>query len=188
MMKFLLFTALLLSTGSAFSPSKANSKKKLETTTTTTTTLFNVPPPSIDDKEAFKAFSNRQPAPASFFELQKDCIRSTKLAIRDGFQLLEVEFPPLPANILDLDDVSAYDVAIANLKLAVEYARGFSADKNVAIMFPDESEACIAVEKLTGKEDVGVTTDVEAGITISSLRRSEEGDDRIIKVRWRVLL
>ena len=91
-------------------------------------------------------------------------------------------FPPLPANVLELDDVSAYDVAQANLKLALEFAKGYSADKNVAILFPDESEAKIAVEKLTGKDDIGTITEYEAGIRISSLRRSEEGDERILKV------
>lgn len=184
-MKFLLCSVFLLLSSAtpciAFSPS--SKQATTAATTTTTTTLFNVPPPSTDDKEAFKAFANKQPAPASFFELQQDCIRSTQLAIDDGLRLLEVEFPPLPANILELDDVSAYDVAIANLRLAVEFAKGFTSDRKVGILFPDESEAKIGVEKLTGQEDVGLTTEVDAGIIISSLRRSEEGDNRIIKVR-----
>ena len=37
-----------------------------------TTALFNVPPPSVDDVKAFKEYSNRQPPPASFFDLQQD--------------------------------------------------------------------------------------------------------------------
>jgi hypothetical protein len=99
--------------------------------------------------------------------------------------LLEVEFPPLPANVLELDDVSAYDVAQANLKLAIEFARGFSTDsKNVAILLPDESEAFIAIETLTGRDDVNnPITEIEAGVTISCLRRSDEDDDRSFKVR-----
>jgi len=153
------------------------------------TKLFNIPPPSTDDKEAFKAYADKQPAPSSFFELQQDCFRSAELAMRDGYDLLEVEFPPLPASVLELDDVSAYDVSRANLKLAVELARGFvatgggeeGAGRRVTILFPDESEAKISVEALTGEEDVGVVTEVEPGIVISSLRRSEEGDDRILK-------
>lgn len=105
------------------------------------------------------------------------------MAIKDGVELLEVEFPPLPAKVLELDDVSAYDVASANLKLAIEFARGFAGEKNTAILFPDQSESQIAVERLTGKEDyVEPVTEIEAGITISSLRRSEEGDDRLLKV------
>lgn len=149
------------------------------------TTLYNVPPPSQEDTVAFKEFASKQAPPASFFELQQDCIRSAKMAIKDGYPLVEVEFPPLPAKVLELDDVSAYDVSQANLKLALEFSKGFSTDgKNVAVLFPDESEAAIAVERLTGKDDVGTfrAVEVEAGITVSSLRRSEEGDDRIFKV------
>ena len=179
-MKIVISTVLVFSSiCHAWIPSK-QVRNKLPTTGTA---LFNVPPPSTDDKEAFKKFADKQPAPASFFELQQDCIRSVELAIKDGIQLMEVEFPPLPANVLELDDVSAYDVAQANLKLALEFAKGFSAEKNVALLFPDESEAKIAVEKLTGKDEVGPITEYEAGITISSLRRSDEGDDRILKVR-----
>jgi hypothetical protein len=149
------------------------------------THIFNIPAPSTEDKEAFKAYANKQAPPASFFELQQDCIRSAKVAIRDGYQLLEVEFPPLPANVLELDDVSAYDVAAANMNLAVQFARGFVVDnQKVAILLPDESEAQIAIERWTGKDDFGgYAAEVEAGVTISSLCRSEEGDDRLIKVR-----
>lgn len=155
-------------------------------TTTTTTALFTVPPPSTEDREAFKEYASRQPPPASFFELQKDSIRAAKLAIKDGYDLLEVEFPPLPAKVLEMDDVSAYDVAQANLDLAVKFARGFTVDGStrVTILFPDESEAKIAIETATGKEDVKPTTEIDSGITISSLRRSEEGDDRAFKVRY----
>jgi len=168
---------------SAFSPSAT--QQTLSSSRTSSTKLFNIPPPSVDDIEGFKAYADKQAAPASFFELQSDCLRSTQLAIRDGFDLLEIEFPPLPANVLDLDDVSAYDVAQANLKLALDLARGFikTADEpqKISILFPDESEAQIGVESLTGQEDVGAITELEPGIVISSLRRSEEGDDRILK-------
>lgn len=174
----------------AFSPSSIPQQQH---SSSSSTKLFNIPPPSVDDKEAFKAYADKQSAPASFFELQSDCLRSTQLAIRDGYDLLEIEFPPLPANVLELDDVSAYDVAQANLKLALDLARGFvktseeGVDPKISIMFPDESEAKIGVESLTGQEDVGVITELEPGICISSLRRSEEGDDRILKVRIHML-
>lgn len=108
--------------------------------------------------------------------------------MEDGELLLEVEFPPLPANVLELDDVSAYDVASANLNMALEFSKGLIAGgikQNIAIMLPDEDEAKIAIERMTGKRDeyIAPTTQVESGITISSLRRSDENDDRIIKVR-----
>lgn len=151
---------------------------------TTTTAIFNIPPPSESDTVAFKEYASKQSPPASFFELQQDCIRATRLARNDNHKLLEVEFPPLPANVLELDDVSAYDVAEANMKLALEYAKGLlvaSADesgsaslKKIAILLPDEPEAEIAIEK-TG------TANPYPGITISSLRQSDPDDDRYIR-------
>jgi hypothetical protein len=80
----------------------------------------------------------------------------------------------LPANVLELDDVSAYDVAQANVRLAVEYTRGFAGPsaekcpKRVAIMLPDETEARIALEKLTGLPHT--MEEVKAGMTLSRLR------------------
>lgn len=152
--------------------------------------LYNIPPPSTTDRTAFQEYANKQQPPASFFELQQDCIRATQLAIADKELLLEVEFPPLPANVLELDDVSAYDVASANLNLAIDYAKGLLQGdktgtlKNIAIMLPDEDEARIAIERRTGKTDdyIAPTVEVESGVSISSLRRSDESDDRIIKV------
>ena len=150
------------------------------------TVLFNVPPPSQEDTKAFKEFANKQSPPASFFELQQDCIRSSKMAIEDGCNLLEVEFPPLPANILELDDIGAYEVAQANLQLAVDFAKGFTVDGgNVAILLPDEAEARIQMERYTGNKNLEKSTkyEIEAGIFLSSLRKSDEGDDRLVKVR-----
>jgi hypothetical protein len=158
------------------------------TTTSSNTRLYNIPPPSTTDRPAFQQYANKQPPPASFFELQQDCIRSALLAIQDGELLVEVEFPPLPANVLELDDVSAYDVASANLNLAIDFAKGMIVQgdniQNVAIMLPDEDEARIAIERRTGRTDqyIAPTVLVESGVTISSLRRSDEADDRLIKV------
>jgi hypothetical protein len=184
--------ALLVSAASAWTTSSSSSSSLpssssvgRRTSTTTTTKLFNVPPPSQEDTVAFKQYSSKLGPPSSFFELQQDCIRSAKIAIRDGIDLLEVEFPPLPAKVLELDDVSAYDVANANLKQAMDFARGFTSDgsKNVAILFPDEDEARIAIEALTGDDNTLPTVKVESGITVSSLRRSADDDDRFFKVR-----
>jgi len=100
------------------------------------------------------------------------------LAIADGLKLLEVEFPPLPAAVLEMDDVSAYDIAMANLKLAVDFSKAFASPTNkVAILLPDEAERDIIVEKV-GANIVSPSTD---NVEISCLRRSEEGDERIFK-------
>jgi len=150
--------------------------------------IFNVPPPASDDVEATLEYASKQPPPGSFFQLQQDCLAAAQRAIADGQKLMEVEFPPLPANVLELDDVSAYDVAQANLQLAVEFSRGMVQAKGpiskVSILLPDEDEKCIAIERYTGKSRDQITDDsynVAEGVTVSSLRRSEEGDERFIK-------
>lgn len=152
--------------------------------------IFNVPPPASDDVEATLDYTSKQPPPGSFFQLQQDCLAAAQRAIADGQKLMEVEFPPLPANVLELDDVSAYDVAQANLQLAVEFSRGMVQAKGpvskVSILLPDEDEKAIAIERYTGKTRDQITDDtynVAEGVTVSSLRRSEEGDERFIKVR-----
>lgn len=96
----------------------------------------------------------------------------------DGYTLLEIEFPPLPANVLEMDDVSAYDVAKANVNLALDFAKSFAStgkDGNVAVMLPDESECNIMLE------DLKVGEKPYPGVQLTSLRRSEEGDTRIFK-------
>jgi len=150
--------------------------------------LFNVPPPASDDVEATKEYASKQAPPASFFQLQQDCLAAAQRAIADGQRLMEVEFPPLPANVLELDDVSAYDVAQANLQLAVEFSRGMVQAKgpieNISILLPDEDEKAIAIERFTGKSRDQITEEtynVEQGVTVSSLRRTEDGDERLIK-------
>lgn len=142
------------------------------------TRLNNVPPPAEGDVVAFKEYASKQSPPKSFFELQQDCIRATRLAMRDGHRLLEVEFPPLPANVLEMEDVSAYDVAEANINLAIEFAKGLLASeasiRKIAVLVPDEAELSIAAEK-TG------STNPYPGITISSLRSSDPDDNRVFK-------
>lgn len=100
------------------------------------------------------------------------------MAMKDGHTLLEVEFPPLPASVLEMDDVSAYDVARANVNLALDFAKSFASTggKNqVAIMLPDESELNIMLE------DLEVGEKPYPGVQITSIRRGEKGDDRMFK-------
>ena len=143
--------------------------------------------------EAFKKFADTQAPPNSFFQLQQDSVKAAQLAIRDGHKLIEIEFPPLPANVLEMDDVSAYDIADANLNLAIDFAKGIMAlsknDNNninksksldkIAILLPDEAEAAIATEKM-----LGGSTNPYPGISVTSLRKSEEGDERAFKVLY----
>mmetsp|Transcript_13318 Transcript_13318/g.15267 ORF Transcript_13318/g.15267 Transcript_13318/m.15267 type:complete len:371 (+) Transcript_13318:54-1166(+) len=138
--------------------------------------IYNVPRPSEDDRVACKEYADDEAPPASFFDLQSASVRATRLAIKDGYKLLEIEFPPLPANILEMDDVSAYDVAEANLRLAIDFSKYFANEgKKVAIMLPDEAEANIAIEN-NGGTDIA-----HPGVVIRSLRTSEDGDNRLFK-------
>jgi hypothetical protein len=151
--------------------------------------LKNVPPPGIDaDPQTIKEAADRESPPQSFFQLQVNCARAAELAIRDGHKLLEIEFPPLPAQVLEMDDVSAYEVAEANFKLALDFAKSFAAKAEdtwtnsgikiptkTAILFPDDDEFNIAIENMK------ISTTPYPGVIISSLRRSDPDDFRWFK-------
>jgi Domain of unknown function (DUF1995) len=146
--------------------------------------LYNIPPPSESSVAEFTEYASKQSPPASFYELQQDCIRATRLARRDGYKLLEVEYPPLPANVLEMDDVSTYDVLQANLKLVLDYAKGLMAAekdttsateiRKVVILLPDQAEADFAIEKVGSKNPY-------PGITVTSIREVDPNDVRFIK-------
>lgn len=149
--------------------------------TTTTQLCMNIPTPTIEggaSPEEVKSAADNIAPPASFYELQRASVRAAQMAMDDGKTLLEIEFPPLPANVLEMDDVSAYDVARANVKLALDFAKSFATtgeQGQVAIMLPDESECNIMLE------DLEIESKPYPGVQLTSLRRSEEGDDRLIK-------
>lgn len=172
---------LILTGGAAWVTPRVPTMGGVSSARSSATRVYNVPPPSEQDVVAFKEFASKQSAPSSFYELQQDCVRSTRLARKDGHKLLEVEFPPLPAAVLDMDDVSAYDIAEANLKLAMDFAKGLLASdqdencpKKIAILFPDEPEKDFAVEK-AGSENP------YPGIILGSLRQSDPDDVAAIK-------
>jgi hypothetical protein len=147
------------------------------------------------DIVATRAYANTERPPASFYELQRNSVRAVRLAIRDGHSLLEIEFPPLPASVLEMEDVSAYDVAQANLRLATEFAQSYvnscttssssssstSATTTttttttmkpplVAVLLPDEAELDI------GLESTGLSKNPHPGVIISALRRQPQPD------------
>ena len=153
------------------------------TTPPTTTCLYNIPPPSETNTQEFKEFASKQAPPASFYELQQDCIRAARLARSDGHRLLEVEFPPLPARVLEMDDISTYDVLQANLKLALEFSKGLMAAESqtdnkiskVAIVLPDQAEADYAIEKIGG------SANPYPGVVITSIRQADPNDTRLFQ-------
>jgi Domain of unknown function (DUF1995) len=145
--------------------------------------LYNIPPPSEANTAEFTAYASRQSPPASFYELQQDCVRAVRLARKDGHKLLEVEYPPLPANILEMDDVSTYDVLQANLKLVMDFSKGLLAADNedstakikkIYVLLPDEAEANFAIEKLGSANPY-------PGVVVSSIRQVDPNDDRMFK-------
>lgn len=131
--------------------------------------LYNVPPPAEGTVE-FVEYASKISPPQSFYELQQDAIRATRLARKDGHLLLEIEYPPLPANVLEMDDVSTYDVLQANLKLVVDYAKGLlAADdtaKRIAVLLPDQAEVDFAVEKVGSASPY-------PGVSIASIRQGD---------------
>jgi Domain of unknown function (DUF1995) len=131
--------------------------------------LFDVPPPAEGTIE-FTDYASKLSPPQSFYELQQDSIRATRVARKDGHKLLEIEFPPLPANVLEMDDVSTYDVLRANLKLVVDYAKGLlAADDSatkIAVLLPDQAEVDFAVEKLG-------TAEPFPRVSVVSIRQSD---------------
>lgn len=191
---------MLASSSAAFSPLASNNRVASASAqiqsvaavqvSKTNTKLYNVPPPSTQgDPAAIKDVADREGPPQSFYQLQINCARAAELAIRNGHKLIEVEFPPLPAQVLEMDDVSAYDVADANFNLALDFAKSFAAKQtkenddpngikipqNVAILFPDESEMNIELERNS------ITKDPYPGVTVSSLRCSDPRDTRFFK-------
>jgi len=182
------FLALFVAAAMSAATSTAFTAPATTSSTRHSFEIFNVPPPASDNVEATKDYASKLGPPPSFFQLQQDCQAATERAIADGVTLMEIEFPPLPASVLEMDDVSAYDVAQANLQLAVEFATGIIGSnapvENVSILLPDEDEKSIAIERYTGKSRDQVNEDtynVAKGVVVSSLRRSEAGDDRFIK-------
>ena len=154
-------------TGESFAPPAISRNSKRAPSQGTR--LNNIPPPSTDDPIAVKEAADREAPPSSFYQLQLNSARAAQLAMDDGHKLIEIEFPPLPAQVLEMDDVSAYDVSRANIDLAVDFGKFFAqSGKRVTIMLPDEAEVDIAVEAQG-------TESPYPGIVISSLRKSEEG-------------
>ena len=55
--------------------------------------------------------------PTSFINCVQQAIEATKKALSNGEKLIEVEFPPLPLEVLEDSSSSARDIADANTRL-----------------------------------------------------------------------
>lgn len=91
--------------------------------------------------------------------------------------MVEVEFPPLPTDMLESSAVSAYDVSDANFKLAIDFARIFAVEqgRRTVIVFPD------AVEKDRAVEQNGESEEPLQGVRLGVLKDTVRGSffDRI---------
>jgi len=86
--------------------------------------------------------------PATFIDCTRQAARAAESAIRDGGKLIEVEFPPLPLQYLEDSSSSARDIADANSRWAIEFARKFNDTGKVSIIYPDQPELDDAVKYL----------------------------------------
>lgn len=95
-----------------------------------------------------RAPSTLSTPPSTFIDCTRQAARAAELAIRDGNKLIEVEFPPLPLQYLEDSSSSARDIADANTRWAIEFARKFNETGKVSIIYPDQPELDDAVKYL----------------------------------------
>mmetsp|Transcript_23717 Transcript_23717/g.74624 ORF Transcript_23717/g.74624 Transcript_23717/m.74624 type:complete len:355 (-) Transcript_23717:901-1965(-) len=107
--------------------------------------------------------------PASFSECISQAQKSVDKVLEDGGKLVEVDFPPLPAALMEDVSSSADDLMQANINLGVDFAQRYALqDIKVAMIYPDEFEAKRAAEILGG------TDNPAPGLTIHSIRRAAQ--------------
>lgn len=116
------------------------------------------------------------PPPSTFYQAVTQAQGAVDAAVKAGYKLLEVEFPPLPTSQLESSAVGAYDVSDANVRLAVDFAKKYAAEgKRVVIAFPDLVEKDRAVEMNNEMEEpienvrFGCIKDAKVGAFIERL-------------------
>ncbi|TFJ85360.1 hypothetical protein NSK_003319 [Nannochloropsis salina CCMP1776] len=110
--------------------------------------------------------------PSTFFECTLQAYNAAAAAIKDGYKLLEVEFPPLPAAEMASQASSANSIGSANINLANEMAQYFVREgKQVVILVPDKDELDLIEEGLG-------TLSPSPNVTIRAVRaRNSESAD-----------
>jgi hypothetical protein len=78
--------------------------------------------------------------PTTFSECAITAALATRRAIKDGHQLIEVEFPPLPPQYLEDSSSSAEELAKANTKWAITFAQCLSDLGHTYVIYPDQAE------------------------------------------------
>lgn len=79
--------------------------------------------------------------PTTFLKCVEQAVTGARKALEKGDKLMEVEFPPLPLEVLEDSASSARDIADANTRWAVEFAKSFTETLGqVTIVYPDDPE------------------------------------------------
>lgn len=104
--------------------------------------------------------------PTTFMDCCLRARTSVSKALESGHKLLEVEFPPLPLEYLEDSSSSARDIADANTRWAIEFAKGFSDRGRVSIIYPDEPELADAIRYV----DMAGGATPFPNITLSTIR------------------
>ena len=78
--------------------------------------------------------------PTTFIECSRQAAIATRKCMEQGQVLMEVEFPPLPLEYLEDSSSSARDIADANTRWAIEFAKSFTNRGQISIIYPDKPE------------------------------------------------
>ncbi|CEM21128.1 unnamed protein product [Vitrella brassicaformis CCMP3155] len=107
------------------------------------------------------------PLPASIVDCIAQAAEAIEAGYRDRIPLMEVDFPPLPADVLNSAQTADDDVFRANLKYAVDLAVALVDEMrlNVTVYFKDAVD-CEAAMKLQG----GGSQRPYPNVTLSSIR------------------
>eukprot|EP01041_Mallomonas_annulata_P003916 gene3916-7810_t len=119
--------------------------------------------------------------PTSFLNCVKQSVAACKNVLANKDVLMEVEFPPLPLEFLEDSSSSARDIADANTRWALEFAKNFAATgMNVSVIYPDQAELEDAIRYV----DMGDTTQPFPNVTMATIRtdsvRNAQSLDQII--------
>jgi len=105
--------------------------------------------------------------PTTFLNCVSQSVGAVKQALKDDFKLVEVEFPPLPLEVLEDSSSSARSIADANTRWAIEFAQSFADEgKKVSVIYPDQAELDDAIKYV----DMGETTTPFKNIRLATIR------------------
>ena len=121
--------------------------------------------------------------PTQFMDCTKRAAIATGKLIASGSRLIEVEFPPLPLEYLEDSSSSARSIAEANTRWGIEFAKGFSLNGKISIIYPDQEEledAMIFVKKIYGDDFFKQNQNVTLGTIRTDSLKNAASLDKII--------